>query len=201
MQQCLVEYVALSSKFAWKFQSFAHLVWKRFSSTPWYSSCFDFCSCSLILWYIPRQLSRNERPLLQKQAIARQPEDQSRASNLALFKSKIKKKLASSLTKKHSVILPSSRPYDFVSLLHGYRPNWTSLSPITITNQRAVASLNNNNNSNHSTKTKEWGAMQASYRRKNTFYGIKQCLTSMSAPTRQPVSTGEETVSPFRTIG
>ena len=43
--------------------------------------------------------------------------------------------------------------------------------------------------------------MQASYRRKNTFYGIKQRLTSTSAPTRQPVSTGEETVSPFRTKG
>ena len=34
--------------------------------SPCYSSCFHFRSCPLILRCIPRQLSRNETPLLQK---------------------------------------------------------------------------------------------------------------------------------------
>ena len=53
--------------------------------------------------------------------------------------------------------MPSPRPFDFVNLLYGYRPNWTSLSPITITSQRAVTSLNknNNNNSNHKYENKK----------------------------------------------
>ena len=40
--------------------------WKHSLTTPSCSSCFHFCSRLLILRYIPRQLSRNETPLLQK---------------------------------------------------------------------------------------------------------------------------------------
>ena len=42
----------------------SHTFWKRSFTTPWCSSCFHFRSCLLILRYIPRQLSRNETPLL-----------------------------------------------------------------------------------------------------------------------------------------
>ena len=57
--------------------------WKRSFTTPCYSSCFHSPYCPLIVRYIPRQLSRNETPLLQKnnflieQALAGKPEDQS----------------------------------------------------------------------------------------------------------------------------
>ena len=73
--------------------NFFHLptFWERSFTTSSYFSCFHFPSYPLILRYIPRQLSRNETPFLQKnnfsieEAVARQPEDQSWASNFALF--------------------------------------------------------------------------------------------------------------------
>ena len=73
--------------------TFFHLptFWERSFTTSCYFSYFHFPSYPLILRYIPRQLSRNETPLLQKnnftivEAVARQPEDQSWASNFALF--------------------------------------------------------------------------------------------------------------------
>ena len=85
--------------------------WKRFFTPPCYSSCFHFPSylLLLILRYIPRQLSRNETPLLQKnnsieEAVARQPEDQSRECNFVLFTKQDTLFIDQSI---NSVILPS----------------------------------------------------------------------------------------------
>ena len=81
--------------------------WKRSSCTLCYSSWFHFHSCPLILRYIPRQLSQNETPLLQRNSlsiaydVARQHEYRSWVSNFALFT-----KDTSSLTNQYSVILP-----------------------------------------------------------------------------------------------
>ena len=69
------------SKFVCKFLTFDHFL-KTFSHHSVLSFVFHFRSCPLILRYIPRQLSRNETPLLLKnnfsieEAVARQPEDQ-----------------------------------------------------------------------------------------------------------------------------
>jgi len=77
-------------------------------------TCFHFRCRPLVLQYIPRQLSQNKTPLLQKnnfsieKAVTRQPEDQSRGNNFALFTMHNEEKILSPLANQHLVILPST---------------------------------------------------------------------------------------------
>ena len=67
LRQCLVEDWHRSRTLLNLLGNFIHspTFWKRSSSTPCFTSCFHFRSYLLILRYNPRQLSRNETPLLQ----------------------------------------------------------------------------------------------------------------------------------------
>ena len=110
------------------FLSFAHFL-KTFLQ---YSVFFFLFSFSLLSFnysiYSSSTISKRDVIVTENffsNNFSRQPEDQSRVSNFALFTSKIKKKIPSSLTNQHSVILPSRllamvtvRPIDLISRVY-----------------------------------------------------------------------------------